>query len=67
MAALIQGIHLNLLAKARKIDQKCLSFLVYLNSIETELIFDKYEKNVNEIKKIIEELREEANILIREI
>ena len=67
MAARIQGIHLNLLSKARAINNECLSFSVCLSKLELELIFNKYENNINEIKKIIEEIKTETTNIIREM
>jgi len=67
MAARIQSIHLSLLSKARAIFNECLSFSVCLSELELALTFDKYEKNVNEIKEIIEEIKTEVSTVIREI
>lgn len=67
MAARIQSIHLNLLSKARAINNECLSFSVCLSKLELELTLDKYEDNVNEIKEIIEKIQKEAANLVREI
>ena len=67
MVARIQSIHLSLLLKTRAISNACLSFSVCLSELELALTFDKYEKNVNEIKKIIEEIKTEVTNVTREI